>query len=37
MQATNKNTYPDPDDTNPGTFNGLDLGEAPVTVSGNDG
>lgn len=29
-------TYPDPDDTNPTTLNGLDVGEAPVTVGSDD-
>lgn len=30
-------TYPNPDDTNPSTGDGADSGEAPVTVSGDDG
>ena len=29
-------TYPDPNDTNPTTRDGLDLGEAPVAVRGNN-
>ena len=29
-------TYPDPNDTNPTTRDGLDLGEAPVAVSSDD-
>lgn len=29
-------THPNPDDTDPSTRDGLNLGEAPVTVRGND-
>lgn len=31
-----KTTYPDPDDTNPATRDGVDVGEAPVTKGGDD-
>ena len=30
-------TYPDPNNPNPTTRNGADLGETPVSVGGNDG
>lgn len=30
-------TYPDPNNANPSTRDSLDVGEAPVTVGGNDG
>jgi hypothetical protein len=32
-----KNTYPDPDNTNPTARNGFDVGEAPVSVGSDDG
>lgn len=31
------NTYPDPDDTDPCTRDRLYLGEAPISVSSDDG
>jgi len=31
------NNVPDPDDTNPSTRDGSDVGETPITESGNDG
>ena len=30
-------TYPDPDDSDPATRNGTNVGEAPVSVRGDDG
>jgi len=36
VNSTWKWTYPDPDDANPSTRNRLELGEAPVSVGGND-
>ena len=32
-----QDTYPDPNDTDPSTRDGPDVGEAPVTVGGDDG
>ena len=36
IKPCEKNTYPDPDDTDPTTRDRSDVGEAPVTIGGDD-
>jgi len=37
IEGSEPNDVPNPDDTDPATRDGLNLGEAPVRISGNDG
>ena len=37
LASERKATYPNPNDSNPSTRNGANLGEAPVSVRGDDG